>query len=98
MVSVHGGCGPANWLLPGRAAATDPTARLPLTLAPPHLPPFRTHPRPAPPGLSAYWSGVSPTAPGVAKYQPRLYFPKPTPGLSEIEPRWGWGACAGACV
>jgi hypothetical protein len=51
-------------------------------------------------GLSAYWSGVSPTAPAVQKYEPRLFFPKPTPGLSEIEPRcvkglgvwsvWGW--------
>jgi hypothetical protein len=40
-------------------------------------------------GLSAYWSGVSPTAPAMAKYEPSLHFPKPTPGLSEIEPRWG---------
>lgn len=56
------------------------------TLLPRTLPPSA-----APPGLSAYWSGVSPNAPAVAKYQPHLYFPKPTPGLSEIEPRWGVG-------
>lgn len=31
---------------------------------------------------------MSPNAPAVRKYDPQLYFPKPTPGLSEIEPRW----------
>ncbi|KAL4431159.1 hypothetical protein ABPG75_006415 [Micractinium tetrahymenae] len=51
-------------------------------------------------GLSAYWSGVSPNAPAVAKYQPHLYFPKPTPGLSEIEPSTAWnpGILAGVAV
>ncbi|KAL4423584.1 hypothetical protein ABPG77_004624 [Micractinium sp. CCAP 211/92] len=51
-------------------------------------------------GLSAYWSGVSPTAPAVSKYQPHLYFPKPTPGLSEIEPSTAWnpGILAGVAV
>ena len=46
-------------------------------------------------GLSAYWSGVSPTAPAVQKYEPRLFFPKPTPGLSEIEPRCVGGSDGG---
>ena len=48
-------------------------------------------------GLSAYWSGVSPNAPGVRKYEPQLYFPKPTPGLSEIEPRCGAEAGSTRC-
>jgi hypothetical protein len=51
-------------------------------------------------GLSAYWSGVSPNAAGVKKYDAKLYFPKPTPGLSEIEPSMGWnpGILAGVSV
>lgn len=56
---------------------------------------------PAPPseaGLSAYWSGVSPTAPAMAKYEPSLHFPTPTPGLSEIEPRWVVAEAARVCV
>ncbi|KAI3433391.1 hypothetical protein D9Q98_003207 [Chlorella vulgaris] len=41
-------------------------------------------------GLSAYWSGVSPDSAAVSKYGPKLHFPKPTPGLSEIEPSTAW--------
>ena len=41
-------------------------------------------------GLSAYWSGMSHEEPGVARYQPRLVFADPTPGLAEIEPSMAW--------
>lgn len=40
---------------------------------------------------------MSPDSAAVSKYGPKLHFPKPTPGLSEIEPRWvrvvGLGGC-----
>ena len=43
-------------------------------------------------GLSAYWSGVAPAseAPGMAKYNARILFAQPTPGLAEIEPSMSW--------
>lgn len=51
-------------------------------------------------GLSAYWSGVSPNSPSMSQYDPKLYFPKPTPGLSEIEPSTAWnpGMLAGLAI
>ena len=67
------------------ACHTTPLSRTQSRFQPPRLP---ACPPTAPDaGLSAYWSGVSPTAPAMAQYDPVLYFPKPTPGLSEIEPR-----------
>ena len=43
-------------------------------------------------GLSAYWSGVAPAseAPGMAKYNSRILYAQPTPGLAEIEPSMSW--------
>ena len=43
-------------------------------------------------GLSAYWSGVAPAseAPGMAKYNSRILYAQPTPGLTEIEPSMAW--------
>lgn len=41
-------------------------------------------------GLSAYWSGVSVDDEGVAKYNARIIFAEPTPGLKEIEPSMAW--------
>ncbi len=43
-------------------------------------------------GLSAYWSGVAPAseAPGMTKYNARILYAQPTPGLAEIEPSMSW--------
>lgn len=41
-------------------------------------------------GLPAYWSGVMPEEPGVAKYNAKIVYAKPPPGLLEIEPSLAW--------
>lgn len=42
-------------------------------------------------GLSAYWAGVAePVEREVARYQSRIVYAKPTPGLKEIEPSLLW--------
>ncbi|KAK9820373.1 hypothetical protein WJX72_009606 [[Myrmecia] bisecta] len=43
-------------------------------------------------GLPAYWSGVATGAeePDVAKYEARIMFAEPTPGLLEVEPSMAW--------
>ncbi|PRW56188.1 raffinose synthase [Chlorella sorokiniana] len=37
-----------------------------------------------------YWSGCMPGAPGVAKYNPRLMYPRPSPGTLEVDPSMQW--------
>lgn len=43
-------------------------------------------------GLAAYWSGVAPGSDeaGVAKYDARILYATPTPGLAEVEPSMNW--------
>ena len=52
--------------------------------------------------LSAYWAGVAPADghPGVSKYNARLVYAAPTPGVVEVEPsmRWNPAVIAGVGV
>ena len=43
-------------------------------------------------GLSAYWSGIAPASESsrMAKYNARILYAQPTPGLAEIEPSMSW--------
>ncbi|KAL4457908.1 hypothetical protein ABPG75_012773 [Micractinium tetrahymenae] len=40
--------------------------------------------------MMGYWSGIMPGAPGVARYEPRLMYPRPSPGTLEVDPSMQW--------
>ena len=42
--------------------------------------------------LAAYWAGISLQAPPMAAYEPVLHWPKPDPGILEVDPSLAWSS------